>query len=108
MRPGVFLRFVSIVDLPSFERGNANGDTAVNLADAIFLLQYLFTSGPNPSCFDAADVTDDGSIDISDAIRIINYLFTDGAPPESPFPGCGPDGTPDSFPECTTSVGSCP
>lgn len=97
---------IEIVDLPGFIRGNPNGDSAVNVADAIFIIQYLFTMGPAPGCADAADVNDDSGIDISDAIYIIGYLFTDGPPPASPFPGCGLDGTADTY-DCQQIPTSC-
>jgi hypothetical protein len=93
---------------PTFKRGLANSDGTVDLADAIFLLSYLFSGGAAPLCFDAADITDDGGIDISDAIRLINFLFADGPPPEHPYPGCGVDLTVDAFPACPTSLGNCP
>jgi hypothetical protein len=109
---------VQIVNQPSFVRGNANSDSSVNLADAIFTLQFLFSSGNPPQCGDAADPNDDGGVDVSDAIYLIGYLFSDGPPPEppfsqtAPFGGCGLDATPDilppSFMDCITSVGPCP
>ncbi len=99
---------VTITDEPSFVRGNANSASPVDLADVIFLLQYLFSMGTSPTCLDTGDINDDGQIDISDTITLLNYLFTDGAPPANPFPGCGLDGTPDSFADCTISIGNCP
>lgn len=100
---------VQILDLMNtFVRGNPNGDSAVNLADAIYMLQFLFSSGSPPICMDAGDINDDGLHDISDAISVIGYLFTDGPEPRHPFPGCGVDFSPDSFPACSTGLGNCP
>jgi hypothetical protein len=42
-------------DSPTFIRGDANADTGVDIADAIFTLSYLFAKGTPPSCLDAAD-----------------------------------------------------
>jgi len=109
---------VQIVNQPSFVRGNANGDSSVNLADAIFTLQFLFSGVPALVCGDAMDPNDDGGVDVSDAIYLIAYLFSGGPPPEppfsqsAPFGGCGLEATPDwmlpSFMDCLTSVGPCP
>ncbi len=80
----------------SFQRGDCNGDSAHNLADAIFLLGFLFTGSGPAYCQDACDNNDDGSIDISDAIYMLTYLFANGAPPQEPHQQCGSDPTLDS------------
>ncbi len=78
---------------PSFLRGDPNSDGNVNLADAIFLLQWQFNNGSEPTCIDAADANDDGFTNIADAIRLLSYLFQEGISPPPPFPACGEDGT---------------
>jgi hypothetical protein len=85
----------------------------VNLADAIYLLTYLFSGGPSPQCFDVADVNDDGGLDVSDGVALLGYLFIDTTPPQHPFPGCGVDTTPSPLPgwlscESVGSSGGCP
>ena len=95
---------IQFLDLPSFKRGNVNGDLTFNLADAVFVINWLFASGPAPQCLDAADGNDDGGTDISDAIYIINYLFASGPVLPPPFPDCGLDPTDDSL-DCTFSAG---
>lgn len=87
---------------PEFVRADVNSDSGVDVADAIFLLDYLFTQGTAPGCDDAADANDDGLIDIGDGIAILGYLFDNGAPPPAPFPNPGIDPTPDSL-GCATS-----
>ncbi|MCA8959244.1 MAG: IPT/TIG domain-containing protein [Planctomycetes bacterium] len=74
---------------PAFSRGEINGDGAMNIADTIFLLDYLFVGGSVPGCFAAADVNADGAVDIADTIYQLGYLFQGGAAPPAPFPGCG-------------------
>ncbi|NMD34243.1 MAG: hypothetical protein GYA73_00005, partial [Planctomycetes bacterium] len=71
----------------------------------VFLLSYLFASGENPPCADAADANDSGEIDIADAVTVLGYLFTNGGPLPEPFSACGFDSTLDgldcaSFPPC--------
>ncbi len=80
--------------LVAFIRGDANSDGAVDLADAISILQYLFAGGPGP-CLAAQDTNGSGGIDIADAIFLLEYLFVNGAVPPLPGPDeCGlpPDG----------------
>jgi hypothetical protein len=67
-----------------FLRGDANGDGEINIADAIYLVNYLFTDGPAPDPLDAGDANCDGVVNIADAIYLVNYLFGDGPPPGCP------------------------
>jgi hypothetical protein len=99
---------------PTFQRGQVNDDGALNLTDAICLLDYLFTAGPAdspckvgvPKCLDAADANDDGRVNISDPIAVLQHLFQGGPPPPKPFGACGPDETSDSL-SCS-SFAACP
>jgi hypothetical protein len=61
--------------------GNANGDDITDVADAIFLLNYLFKGGPAPSPLLIGNVNCDGTVDVGDAIYLLNYLFKAGPPP---------------------------
>jgi parallel beta-helix repeat protein len=88
-----------------FERGDANADGAIDIADAIFTLSYLFAMGKAPDCLDAADANDGGAVDIADAISILSLLFASAGPLPAPFGQCGNDPTDDtlgcaSFPPC--------
>jgi len=100
------LRFgntLSLAEAGLFLRGNADGSAlpsfdpqaAIDISDPIYLLNFLFSGGPEPPCRDAADATDDGVLDISDAIRILSHLFIGGAefrriPSPWPYPGLDP------------------
>jgi hypothetical protein len=46
----------------------------VNVADAVFLLDYLYSQGTAPEQ-ERGDVNADGSIDLSDAVSVLNYMF---------------------------------
>ena len=88
-----------------FRQGDANVDGAFDLADSIFILEYLFARGTAPSCDDSADINDDGSIDIADAVYLLGCLFREAAAPKPPFDECGIDLTVDglgclSYPPC--------
>ena len=84
-------------DYIPFIRGDANADGRVDIADAIFILSYLFGNGRVPDCMDAADSNDDGSVDIADAIFILKVLFVTGEDFPAPYPFPGRDPTEDSL-----------
>lgn len=95
-----------VIDLASaFSRGDCNADGNQDLADSIFLEQYLFLGGDEPTCFSACDVNDDGLVNIADSITNLSYLFVAGAAPPPPFGSCGSDPTLDDL-ICLSS--SCP
>jgi hypothetical protein len=93
-----------VIARPNFIRGEINNDSHHDVADAVFLLNFLFVHGPRPTCLDAADVNDDGRNDLSDAIWIIGWQFHGGPQPMPPFPACGKDTTEDDL-DCTSFAG---
>jgi len=107
--PGEMLSSSICVPLQSlFVRGDVNNDAIVDIADVIYLLQYLFNNGQSIPCPDAADPDDDGLINISDALYIALYTLAGGMAPLSPFPDCGLEGIPDPDDlECTVEAGAC-
>jgi hypothetical protein len=80
-----------------FVRGDTNTDSAIDIADAIFTLSYLFAEGPAPSCLDSADANDDGALDIADAIALLSHLFANAGDLPAPFGECGIDPTLDEL-----------
>jgi glucose/arabinose dehydrogenase len=87
---------------PSFLRGDANQDGALDISDGIFSLSHLF-GGRVVECIESLDVNDDGKADISDPISLFEWLFSGGPAPRAPYPACGPDPTTDTLP-CPASV----
>jgi hypothetical protein len=63
------------------EVGDLTKDGSIELGDVIFLLNYLFKSGPVPDPFSVGDVNCDGGVELSDAIYLLNYLFRSGPAP---------------------------
>jgi hypothetical protein len=61
--------------------GDANGDGIANIADAVFLINYVFNSGPAPDPFEAGDANCDGAPNVADAVYLINYVFKGGPEP---------------------------
>jgi hypothetical protein len=84
-----------------FIRGDTNGDGAVDIADAVAALRYLFVVPSLSVCLDAADANDDGTNNIADVVFTLGYLFADGTSPWPPFggPGCDPTRN-DPYTEC--------
>ena len=82
-------------------RGDSNADGAVELADAIVSLNWLFLGGQRPSCLDAADTDDSGEINLADPVGVLGWLFIGGPAPRrhGPF-DCGEDPTEDSLGNC--------
>jgi hypothetical protein len=71
---------ISILANP-FLIGDANGDGVIDVADVMYLINYLFIGGSSPDPLEAGDANCDGEIDIADVMYLINYLFIGGSPP---------------------------
>jgi hypothetical protein len=83
-----------------FHRGDPDGDGAISISDPVYLLRFLYQSGPAPTCREAADTDNDGEVTLTDAIQLLNYLFLRGVAPALPGPvgvPCGPDPDPPFF-----------
>jgi len=62
--------------------GDATGDGQVNVADVVYLINYLFLHGNPPLPLRAGDVNADCVVGIEDVVYLINYLFSSGPPPQ--------------------------
>ncbi len=79
---------VTIASTPPFKRGDSNASGAIDIADAIYAINYLFLSGPSV-CPDAMDANHDGAVDLADALYLLLYINSLGPAPDFPFPSCG-------------------
>ena len=65
--------------------GDASGDGKINIADAVFLIAYIFAGGTPPGDCNypngMGDASGDGKINISDAVYVIAYIFAGGVTP---------------------------
>jgi hypothetical protein len=73
-----------------FRRGDCNDDGAVDVSDAVCILNWLFLAGTAPGCLAVTNTNGDGGADLSDAVYLLGYLFLGRSPPVPPFPDCGP------------------
>jgi hypothetical protein len=68
---------------PEARRGDVNADGLIDVGDVVYLINYLFKSGPPPNLIQAGDANCDSNVDIGDVVYLINYLFKSG-----PSPSC--------------------
>jgi len=61
--------------------GDANGDSRINSADVVYLIDYLYRGGPAPCPNGAGDVNCDCIINSADVTYLIDYIFRGGPPP---------------------------
>lgn len=61
--------------------GDVNASGSMDIADVVYLVNYIFASGPAPSPIESADVNCTGSVDISDVVYMVNYIFASGPAP---------------------------
>ncbi|MGB2989377.1 MAG: S8 family serine peptidase, partial [Candidatus Zixiibacteriota bacterium] len=69
----------------AYVAGDASGDGVVDVADVVFLINYLYRSGAAPDPLAAGDPSDDCVVDVADIVYLINYLYRSGP---APNPGC--------------------
>ena len=72
--------------------GDANYDERVNVSDAVYIINYVFSGGAEPDPWESGEVNCDGRVNISDAVYLINYVFSSGHNP------CDTNG--DEIPDC--------
>ncbi len=77
---GVYAAFTT-ADVSSTPCGDANASGQIDIADAVYMINYIFASGPAPVDFSAGDFNCSGSTDIVDAVYLISYIFASGPAP---------------------------
>ena len=61
--------------------GDVTNDGQIDIADVVYLLNYLYVGGPAPEPLYLGDVNCDESLDGGDVVYLINYLFEGGPQP---------------------------
>jgi hypothetical protein len=56
-------------------------DGALTVADVVYLVNYIFKSGPEPLVYACGDMNCDEEVTIIDAVYLVNYLFKNGPLP---------------------------
>ncbi len=66
---------------PEWIYGDCNRDEEISVSDVVYLINYLFKSGPVPDPLQAGDANCDTEVTGSDVIYLVNYLFKGGQSP---------------------------
>jgi len=63
--------------------GDANGDGDINVADAVYLIGFVFKGGPDPVPYKifSGDANNDALVNVGDAVFIIAFVFNGGQAP---------------------------
>jgi len=85
---------ISVIEMPQppYICGDADNSGGVDIDDIVYLIEYIFQSGPEPIPIESGDADCSGLEDIDDVVYLINYVFTSG------FMPCDPNG--DEVPDC--------
>ncbi len=81
--PQIVSAQLTVIDM-QYVCGDADGNGAVNIGDAVHLVNFIFKGGPAPDPLCVGDVNDDVDINIGDVVYLINYIFKDDPPPVEP------------------------
>ena len=63
-------------------RGDFDRNDAINISDAVLLLNFLFAGGAAPACEPLVDTNTDGSVNLTDAVFLLSFLFVSGPTPD--------------------------
>lgn len=61
--------------------GDVTNNGVINVADIVYLIDYLFKGGPSPNPLYLGDVDCNENIESGDVVYLINYLFRGGPEP---------------------------
>ncbi len=61
--------------------GDLNFDCFIDIADLVYMVDFMFQGGPEPQNYNSFDVNGDGKFDIADLVYLVEYMFNSGPPP---------------------------
>jgi hypothetical protein len=70
--------------------GDVNDDGQMNIADLVYMIDWLYMGGPAPPDPSAAEVDLCNSTDIADIGYLVNYIYRDGPAPCAGSADCTP------------------
>ncbi len=72
---------INMVEGPDYICGDANSDHELNVSDAVYIINFVFSGGNAPDPMESGDTNCDGEVNVSDAVWIINFVFENGFEP---------------------------
>jgi len=75
---------ITITELP-YICGDVNANVIVNITDVVYLIQYIYGSGPAPNPLTSGDVNCNEVVNLADVVYLVQYIFVGGPEPCS---GC--------------------
>ncbi|MCH8027454.1 MAG: dockerin type I repeat-containing protein, partial [candidate division Zixibacteria bacterium] len=81
---GIFTDSLSFVVNSSIEvighrGGDINRNGRLDIADLVFLVDYIFRGGPSPEPIEAGDANYDGSVTVLDILVLVDHIFRGGS-----------------------------
>ncbi|MFH2049711.1 MAG: SBBP repeat-containing protein [bacterium] len=61
--------------------GDVDGNDQINVADLVYMVNYIYKNGSEPLTWIAGDVNSSADIDMMDLILLVDYLFKGGIAP---------------------------
>lgn len=63
---------------------DVNQDERIGLEDVVFLVNYLYKSGPASNVLESGNANCGDNIDVGNIVSLVNYLYRDAPSPCSP------------------------
>ncbi len=77
----VFEKKTFVISPCQYSQADPDHDGETDLADLVYLINYVLKHGPRPCVLESGDMNCDGSVNVVDIVYFVNYLFRDGPAP---------------------------
>lgn len=77
----VFEKKTFVISACQYSQADPDHDGETDLADLVYLINYVLKHGPRPCVLESGDMNCDGSVNIVDIVYFVNYLFRGGPAP---------------------------
>ena len=72
---------LTVTEFMPYVCGDADNSGGVNVSDAVYIINYVFSQGNPPDPLLSGDVNCDQLVNVSDAVYVISYVFSGGSAP---------------------------